>query len=857
MIDLIVRFIVFTPVYAFFFLGVGVPWALVFLPRKDWRDWPTVIALGLAMGPLLSTTWMFILGTWFTFDLGLVVGGMVVLILIALAVVWRRVQTTPIPDGEKARVFLPPIPRILLGIAALGGGIHIGTVIFWPFIYYDTLWTYGYDPRVYLIFNHIPEWIEYYPKLLHLTYSFGTFVNGAIDDHAARASIPWIIAGGVMMAYLLGARVWGKRSIGLMTAAFWFLTPAMYFWTFSGDLEHTVTFYFTGATVFFLLAWQKTSYRYAFIAGLLFAGALWTKPTSAAWGIGVALLVAWTGARLFFFSANSGFTRENMVAFRTKFTLAAVTGLTCLPIGLMWYIRNWLLDHQPIRFPPTYFNDIAERSGLQFHWLILAMGLAVGYAVYHLQKDAQRNRKIGVLVLGFLLLLAGTLPSVAESPEPYSFLYVVNWIIGQNSGNPLTLVEVILVVSGLGLMFSGLYPFWRRVPESVRATTVQSTLIIAPYVVIWFLLYSYHARLMFAVVPTVAAFSAALIDAWVIPLMSTTRIRRRALVGFASLLMLIGPVALLSFTGRYVLQGVDTNEEKLTVLNPSLMKVLGAVQERVGEEPEELVMYTLFEHRFQFFFPHLSTIYHWEVPTRFDQLEDTPDIMIGGSIAELNWRDWIHDYPNQISEYMAMGDNYTATPLLFQEDQEWPLLLKPFVDTKDFAVHLIGYEYNTEAHALTIDDVQPSFAFDDVEWEGGLALLGLDFRDAETNAWIQPNADGTIQLESGQRVYVQLYWQRTTETPLPADYVVTVQAEAVEDQNLVVELASSVDLPVAHFLYPDLIPDRRLWEVPEGVAGAFNLSITVTDVDREANVLVHQQADTVDYFVLENLIEVP
>ena len=52
-----------TPALAWVFFGLGLPWSLAILPRKDWRDRVLVIILALALGPLLLTIWMFILGT--------------------------------------------------------------------------------------------------------------------------------------------------------------------------------------------------------------------------------------------------------------------------------------------------------------------------------------------------------------------------------------------------------------------------------------------------------------------------------------------------------------------------------------------------------------------------------------------------------------------------------------------------------------------------------------------------------------------------------------------------------------------------------------------------------------------------
>src|SRR5258705_12138932 len=56
------------PAMLWFFLGVGVPWALAVLPRSDWRRPITVLAIALALGPALATTGMFVIGTFARFS---------------------------------------------------------------------------------------------------------------------------------------------------------------------------------------------------------------------------------------------------------------------------------------------------------------------------------------------------------------------------------------------------------------------------------------------------------------------------------------------------------------------------------------------------------------------------------------------------------------------------------------------------------------------------------------------------------------------------------------------------------------------------------------------------------------------
>ena len=50
------------PALAWMLIGVGLPWSLVMLPRRDWRSRPLVACVMLAAGPALVTGWMLILG---------------------------------------------------------------------------------------------------------------------------------------------------------------------------------------------------------------------------------------------------------------------------------------------------------------------------------------------------------------------------------------------------------------------------------------------------------------------------------------------------------------------------------------------------------------------------------------------------------------------------------------------------------------------------------------------------------------------------------------------------------------------------------------------------------------------------
>ncbi|MFN8376375.1 MAG: hypothetical protein U0694_26325 [Anaerolineae bacterium] len=103
--------------------------------------------------------------------------------------------------------------------------------------------------------------------------------------------------------------------------------------------------------------------RYALLAGLTFGVAMWTKPTAGAFAWGVMLLTAFELLRL----------RFNWRAWWPRFEVALITGLACIPLGGMWYLRNILLGHPPLVFPEPFWLTQAARSGLEFSFPLLAL----------------------------------------------------------------------------------------------------------------------------------------------------------------------------------------------------------------------------------------------------------------------------------------------------------------------------------------------------------------------------------------------------------------------------------------------------------------------------------------------------
>ncbi len=585
--DWLIPTLALLPVLLGTFWGIGVPWALVILPRADWRDRVLVLTLGLALGAMLLTTGMFLLGTFAAITLGgsLAVG--LALALVGALLAWRRTgQTMLAPAGP--RVPLSRWEWLILGALLIALVLRVIRVAYWPFAAYDALWVYGYNGRIFTLTGQIPAEMGYYPQLLPLTYTFGQLVWGGINDHAARAVIPLLGAGSLGAAYLLGARLFSRR-VGMLTLALWAFFPAHADWARFGDLEVPLTFYFTLAALFFLLAWrgradQPGRWRYAAAAGLMLGGGMWTKPTAGAlvWGIGLALLVA-------AFRARGEWPR-----LRDRFRLVVWVGLWCAPIGGMWYIRNLLLGHPALVFPPGYWLTQAQRSGRQLGLPLLILALLVVWLLLSRKRADWRW-----LLPGLALMVAAALPSAG---------------LGDRIPYRLGALEVAALLAGLALIAAGVGRWWRANAAAVGRESLALaggvlTLVI-PYWITWFWSYSYHPRLAFAITPLqlllVALLSAAVAD----QLRRRLSPARQMCLVYAALLILILPGLAFTFhdTAGYLLSGeLQTDDDKQLVSNYALYRTLVVLREEIANaDPARPVSIVAPGNlRLPFFFPEL------------------------------------------------------------------------------------------------------------------------------------------------------------------------------------------------------------------------------------------------------------
>ncbi len=461
------------PAFLWIYAGLGGIWALALLPRAEWRLLVQTIVVAFAVGPALLTAWMFMLGSMRqerTLTNESVLLGTVVLAVMGLVVVgikWRRQPNLPASSERAPTMMLDE--RLLIVLIAAALVVRWFVIAYWPFTAYDSLWVYGYEGKLYALLGYIPQTIGYYPQFIPLQYAYAQL--GGINDHVARASLIFLHVGSILATYMLGSRLINRRT-GLIAAAIWALYPHVGEWSRAGDLEIPLAYLFTMAAAFFLLAWRgENPRRNALLAGVMLGIGLWTKPTMAAFLLGVALLVLLDGLRV----------RFEIRRWLPRLHIALLTCAAALPLGAIWYVRNIALGLPPLVFPPAFWQALAQRSGGEFGWFLAAL---VALALYLVIRYPRYDWRLGAL--GLALVGLAFVPSILYPRR-------------------LTVIEFALL--GVGLVALGVT--LRRINRDLwdddlrgDATVIGWGLALAlPYFVTWFYSYSYHYRLSFAVVP--------------------------------------------------------------------------------------------------------------------------------------------------------------------------------------------------------------------------------------------------------------------------------------------------------------------------------------------------------------------
>lgn len=590
-------------------LGLGLPWSLALLGREQWQSRTLVAALALALGPACMTAWMLILGMvgggleQHLITAELIALGSAVIAAAGSGLAWRKRKAEFTPVARSPLAIDEKLIIVLVAVAIALRWLHTA---YFPFTAYDALWVYGYQGRLYFLEGFIPNDIAYYPQFLSLQFAYVQTLLGEINDHAARMVLPLLHIGSLLATYQLGARLVGRRT-GLLCAALWFLHPHVGQWAFVGDLEIPLTFSFTLAATFFISAWRANcrlaARRDALLAGVLLGIALFTKPTAGAFVWGVLLCLAVEMLR----------TRLDAGRWRPRLLVAVYTGLACLPLGGIWYARNWLLGHELITFPKSIWLTRALRSG-DYLAPLAASAVVMFLTVALLHKLPRRRLALGLA--GLALLLTGLLAS-------NSTLFPGRVDPPASAIRPL---EILIIAVGLALAAGSLHGHIgiRQNDRTHRAASVAGwcLLLAAPYFVTYFFSYSYHYRLGFAVLPLLCLPTAAALSI----LFQPERMRRawRRFYLIALVLLCLPGVISVAFDARWssvwLLRADLTGDwQKLQVFNPSLMEMVAGLNDFLRDDEREPMIVAPGEERLPFFFPQMQVI---DQPvTRLDELE--------------------------------------------------------------------------------------------------------------------------------------------------------------------------------------------------------------------------------------------
>ncbi len=613
------------PALLWFFLGVGLPYALIILPRTDWRNRLLVVALSLAISPLLSTAVMFVIGTFGRFSTLNILIGTAAVCALGVPFALRRARL-PVSEQPATAPF-SLIEAALIAAIIIAVLLRFWNTAYWSFTTYDALWVYGYNARLFFLEGNIPTRIGYYPQQVALAYTYGQLLWGEINDHAARTVLPYFALNSILLTYLGGARLFSRRA-GLIAAALWTLYPQHAVWSQFGDLEVTVTGYFAGTTAFFILAWRERQVRYAVISGLLLAAALWTKPTSGA--LIQSLILIGAAAVFWQVIALRGVRwRALWQALWQNHLVRCVilTLIAAFPLGGMWYIRNVLYGHPMLVLPDGYWQEAAQRSGQELGWLLLIALLCLPFAA----------RRLPYALIGYVLLCVGALPSAFGGGLP-TLAELRTMAVGQIATSilPTRLGVLEYAVLGLGaaLMIWSLLPKWRALSGTQRGSLWLIAAFLLPYGITWFWSYSYHFRLSFPLVPYFCWLLAAQVDA-ILKRVRLPHVARSVKVA-ASLIVIfalaaVGWWSVLSALPTVLTGELPTDDAKIAAGNPALMDLVTFLREQRAELGRPLKVISPGELRLNFFFPQDDIRGDW-FPTTLDQIADV-DYYIDSSVS--------------------------------------------------------------------------------------------------------------------------------------------------------------------------------------------------------------------------------
>jgi hypothetical protein len=371
-------------------------------------------------------------------------------------------------------------------------------------------------------------------------------------------------------------------------------------------------------------------------------------------------------------------------------------------------------------------------------------------------------------LLALVLLLAGTLPTALDRARITQGDNLWQWVRGDLSARGrLGPLDWLLIAAGFGLLAWLGRKVWRGWPRSRRETVRLLWALLLPYGVVWFLDFSYHYRLSFAIVPLAAVQVAALIDGWLWDWLAARRIGRAAGSVLAVGMIAVAVAAGVQHSAQVWLHGgLPDDTAKYDRGNPGLMVVVHLLERQSEALGRPLVVAIPAEDRLPFFFPT------WEIrnsrdfdklPTRLEDLAGA-DVFVNNLPAMFLMR-LAGLWPNSLQADANVGIAYNWRNIIGWDSTRWPTVLQPIPVNPDgsFTVDdgIFDYTAFTIHPEARTKPLRPAALRKDSVIIGGFAqFVGHDVVNLN---WVR-----------GEKIILTLYWRPTDQAPPPQDYSIYI-----------------------------------------------------------------------------------
>jgi len=287
--------------------------------------------------------------------------------------------------------------------------------------------------------------------------------------------------------------------------------------------------------------------------------------------------------------------------------------------------------------------------------------------------------------------------------------------------------------------------------------------LLLPYGVVWFLDFSYHYRLSFAIVPLAAVQVAALIDGWLWDWLTAHRIGRVAGSALVAGFVTVAAAAGVQHSAQVWLHGgLPDDAAKYDRGNPALMIVVHTLERQAEALGRPLVVAIPGEDRLPFYFPT------WEIrnsrdpdklPTRLEDLTGVDIFVNNGPGIFLMQRAGL--WPNSLQADADVAMTYNWKAITGWDGNPWPTVLKPIPLNPDgsFTVDDGNFRYTvfTIHPEARYTPMKPGALRKDTVIIGGFAqFIGHDLVNLN---WYR-----------GEKIVLTLYWRPTDQAPPPQDY---------------------------------------------------------------------------------------